>query len=97
MSARLRSALFVMPLDSSHARIARLTCSETGTPSRSQTSRRPSRSCSSIRNVVILLGITLYYTLIHNMTSVKRSKTSMLICSWVDLCSAITRRRCASA
>lgn len=68
--ARLLSA-FMTPRDSNHARIARRTCSGTVTPSRSKTSRRPSSSSSSMRNVVIRRGVTLrnltYYDVCVNV------------------------------
>ena len=49
---RFRAALSlsVSPLDLSHCRNARRTCSETGTPSRSLTVRSPFRMSGSIRN-----------------------------------------------
>ena len=59
MAARLRSTFLVTPFDSSQIRIARLTCSGTGTPSRSHTSRSPSSRSSSIRNVVIRRDVIL--------------------------------------
>lgn len=57
---RLRSALLVMPFVSSQAESARRTCSAIGTPSRSLTSRSPSKMSGSIRKAVcfFVLGVT---------------------------------------
>src|SRR5262249_46307201 len=66
---------FVTPLASSHARIARRTCSETATPSRSHTSCSPSSRSWSMRNVVTvratLACFVTYYIVIQRITFVR--------------------------
>jgi len=58
VTARGRSGLRVTPFSRNQLSMALLTCSETGTPSRSLIVRKPSISRSSIRSVVTCVRVT---------------------------------------
>jgi hypothetical protein len=74
---RLAGAFVLIPFDSSHARIARRTCSDGRIPSRCSMASSPSRKSSSSRNVETRRTAAMPFTVIHCITKRNRHGSAL--------------------